>query len=59
MVVIDYIEVLVSELDVQNGRITFWAPEGIYHMNVSYIDGIPIKWEGHHQSILYYTSKDL
>ncbi|UOQ85082.1 glycosyl hydrolase [Gracilibacillus salinarum] len=54
----------VSGLDVQNGRNTFWAPEviyheGMYHMYVSYIEGIPSKWEGHYRSILHYTSRDL
>ncbi len=50
-------------LEFEAGRNTFWAPEvichdGIYHMYVSYIRGIPITWY-YERHILHYTSKDL
>ncbi|MBR7831736.1 hypothetical protein KDL01_00605 [Actinospica durhamensis] len=46
------------------GRNTYWAPEvfwaeGCYHMFVSYIRGVPDRWEGHPRRILHYTSDDL
>jgi Glycosyl hydrolases family 43. len=45
------------------GRNTFWAPEiywhdGIYHMYVSYIQGIQVQWTGDRR-IIHYTSKNL
>ncbi|WP_231735349.1 glycoside hydrolase family protein [Gracilibacillus massiliensis] len=55
---------IIENLDIEKGRNTFWAPEIIfanntYHMYVSYITGVPCKWEGHQRHILHYTSKDL
>ena len=54
----------VPGLDIEWGRNTFWAPEivwaeGSYHMFVSYITGVPDRWEGHDRRILHYTSEDL
>jgi hypothetical protein len=51
-------------LEFEWGRNTFWAPEvlwadGRYHMFVSYIRGVPDRWEGHGRTILHYTSGDL
>jgi sucrose-6-phosphate hydrolase SacC (GH32 family) len=51
-------------LEIEWGRNTFWAPEiiwhdGLYHMYVSYIQGVPDRWEGHARRILHYTSPDL
>lgn len=51
-------------LDIEWGRNTFWAPEiiwhdGLYHMYVSYIQGVPDRWAGHPRRILHYTSPDL
>ncbi|MEV6512358.1 glycosyl hydrolase [Streptomyces sp. NPDC051642] len=51
-------------LDIEWGRNTFWAPEvtwaeGAYHMFVSYIQGVPDRWEGHDRQIIHYTSGDL
>lgn len=53
----------VSGLDHEHGRNTFWAPEvlchdGIYHMYVSYVKGIPTTWE-HERNIIHYTSMNL
>ena len=50
-------------LDIEWGRNTFWAPElywheGIYHMYVSYIQGVPEDWVGK-ADMLHYTSPDL
>ncbi|GMK43224.1 glycosyl hydrolase [Paenibacillus glycanilyticus] len=50
-------------LDFEWGRNTFWAPEiywheGIYHMYVSYIQGIQVEWTGDRR-IIHYTSKTL
>ncbi|QKS69760.1 glycosyl hydrolase [Paenalkalicoccus suaedae] len=55
---------VLEGLDVEWGRNTFWAPEiiyhhGTYHMYVSYIQGVPVKWEGHKRQIIHYTSSDL
>ena len=55
---------ILPGLDIEWGRNTFWAPEIIwhedkYHMYVSYIQGVPIKWEGFRRDILHYTSPDL
>ncbi|MBW4080018.1 glycosyl hydrolase [Paenibacillus sp. S150] len=51
-------------LDIEWGRNTFWAPEiywheGIYHMYVSYIQGVPISWAGHKRDLMHYTSLNL
>lgn len=45
------------------GRNTFWAPEviwhdGLYHMYVSYVPGVPSTWSGS-RNILHYTSANL
>ncbi|HEX7712565.1 MAG TPA: glycosyl hydrolase [Bacillota bacterium] len=53
----------VSGLKFEPGRNTFWAPEvirheGIYHMYVSYVKGVPSNWEWDRE-IIHYTSKDL
>lgn len=50
-------------LDIEPGHNTFWAPEvvyhdGLYHMYVSYITGIPLNWE-YPRDMLHYTSEDL
>lgn len=56
---------VLSGLDIEWGRNTFWAPEiiwhdGLYHMYVSYIQGgVPYEWAGHKRSMLHYTSPDL
>lgn len=51
-------------LDYEPGRNTYWAPEifwaeGAYQMFVSYIRGVPDRWEGHARTILRYTSANL
>jgi hypothetical protein len=51
-------------LDYEPGRNTYWAPEifwaeGSYQMFVSYIRGVPDRWEGHARTILRYTSGNL
>jgi hypothetical protein len=51
-------------LDYEPGRNTYWAPEivwaeGVYHMFVSYIRGVPDRWEGHARTIVRYTSANL
>ncbi|MBW4080339.1 glycosyl hydrolase [Paenibacillus sp. S150] len=51
-------------LDFEWGCNTFWAPEiiwhdGLYHMYVTYIQGVPDRWEGNDRRILHYTSPDL
>ncbi|WP_163537484.1 glycosyl hydrolase [Gracilibacillus sp. YIM 98692] len=55
---------VIKGLNIEKGRNTFWAPEvlyhdGLYHMYVSYIQGVPDDWPGHERNILHYTSKDL
>jgi hypothetical protein len=55
---------VIEGLDFEKGRNTFWAPEviyhaGIYHMYVSYIQGVPNKWEGYKRHIIHYTSDNL
>ena len=50
-------------LDIEPGHNTFWAPEviyhdGVYHMYVSYIQGIPENWQ-YPRDMLHYTSEDL
>ncbi len=47
-------------MDFEPGQNTFWAPEviwhqGMYHMYVSYIQGIPQDWSGP-RSIVHFTS---
>ncbi|TVZ05381.1 glycosyl hydrolase [Trebonia kvetii] len=54
----------VQGLDFEPGRNTFWAPEvfwaeGQYHMLVTYIRGVPDRWEGHDRQIRHYVSPDL
>ncbi|KHL95254.1 glycosyl hydrolase [Paenibacillus sp. IHB B 3415] len=54
----------LTGLDLEWGRNTFWAPEiywhdGVYHMYVSYIQGVPIMWAGHRRDMVHYTSKNL
>lgn len=54
----------LTGLDIEWGRNTFWAPEivwhnGLYHMYVSYIQGVPDDWNGHKREIFHYTSPDL
>lgn len=54
----------LTGLDIEWGRNTFWAPEiiwhdGLYHMYVSYIQGVPNDWSGHKRDIMHYTSPDL
>ena len=48
---------------VEPGRNTFWAPEilwadGVCHMYVSYITGVPAQWVGD-RHILHYTSRNM
>ncbi|MFA9556786.1 glycosyl hydrolase [Evansella sp. AB-rgal1] len=55
---------IIEGLNFEHGRNTFWAPEiiwndGLYHMYVSYIQGVPDDWPGHERKILHYTSEDL
>lgn len=50
-------------LEYEEGRNTYWAPEviyheGLYHMYVSYVPGIPRDWK-HPRYILHYTSQDI
>lgn len=50
-------------LDIERGHNTFWAPEiiraeGVYHMYVSYITGIPTDWD-YPRQMLHYTSVNL
>lgn len=54
---------IAQGLDYEPGRNTYWAPEileyeGIYHMYVSYVKGIPQDWNCD-RKILHYTSNDL
>ncbi|MFE4799381.1 family 43 glycosylhydrolase [Streptomyces sp. NPDC056708] len=53
----------LTGLDTEWGRNTFWAPEiiwhdGLYHMYVSYIRGVPDSWAGA-AHIRHYTSPDM
>jgi hypothetical protein len=55
---------VIEGLDFERGRNTFWAPEiiwneGLYHMYVSYIQGVPTDWSGHKRKIIHYTSTNL
>lgn len=50
-------------LNFERGHNTYWAPEiiyhnGVYHMYVSYVRGIPNDWN-HQRFILHYTSTNL
>ena len=50
-------------LEFEPGRNTFWAPEviycdGLYHMYVSYVRGVPHDWSGA-RAIVHLTSEDL
>ncbi|MFI8634194.1 family 43 glycosylhydrolase [Microbacterium sp. NPDC077663] len=54
----------LTGLDIEPGHHTYWAPEiiehdGIFHMYVSVIRGIPSHWQGHERVIRHYTSRDL
>lgn len=54
---------IAQGLAYETGRNTYWAPEilendGIYHMYVSYVRGIPDNWN-HPRKILHYTSQNL
>lgn len=54
---------VLSGLEFEPGRNTFWAPEVIrhgdlYHMYLSYVPGVPHDWSGT-RSILHLTSRDL
>ena len=53
----------LPNLDFERGHNTFWAPEiiyhdGMYHMYVSYITGIPVDWD-YPRHIIHYTSRNL
>lgn len=48
----------------ERGHDTFWAPEvvvvdGLFHMYVSFIPGVPTAWAGHPRTIRHYVSTDL
>ena len=54
---------VLENLDFEHGHNTFWAPEiiraeGMYHMFVSYITGIPTDWD-YPRKIVHYTSDNL
>ncbi|QOV18755.1 glycosyl hydrolase [Blautia liquoris] len=54
---------IAQGLQYEKGRNTYWAPEiieheGIYHMYVSYVRGIPCTWD-QPRTILHYTSDNL
>lgn len=54
---------ILQGLDYEPGRNTYWAREviesdGIYHMYVSYVRGVPSDWNCG-RKILHYTSRDL
>lgn len=54
---------IAQGLHYEPGRNTYWAPEileeeGVYHMYVTYVRGIPKDWSGD-RYILHYTSTDL
>jgi hypothetical protein len=54
---------ILEGLAYERGRNTYWAPEvlwhdGIYHMYVSYVPGVPHDWKWP-RYILHYTSTDL
>lgn len=59
-----YYRGILEGLNFERGRNTFWAPEvlwhdGLYHMYVSYIRGVPHTWHGHNRQIVHMTSKNL
>ena len=50
-------------LEFEHGHNTFWAPEiicheGVYHMYVTYVQGMPVNWN-RPRTIIHYTSRDL
>lgn len=54
---------VLEGLKFERGVNTFWAPEvlwheGMYHMYVSYVPGIPLMWTGT-RHIYHYTSRNL
>ncbi|RKS80165.1 transferase family hexapeptide repeat protein [Motilibacter peucedani] len=54
----------LAGLEHEPGRNTFWAPELLWvgdtcHMFVSYVRGVPDRWEGHARHIHHYTSSDM
>lgn len=54
---------VLPNLEFEPGENTFWAPEviyvnGIYHMYVSYVRGIPTDWN-HERHIIHYTAKNM
>jgi hypothetical protein len=55
---------VLEGIDPRPGRNTLWAPEivfaeGRFHMFVTYIEGVPDRWEGHAREILHHVSDDL
>lgn len=49
-------------LEFEEGENTFWAPEIVYdgkmyHMYVTYVQGVPVDWRGQ-RHIIHYTSKE-
>jgi hypothetical protein len=53
----------LNGLEFEPGRNTFWAPEvlwheGVYHMYVSYVRGVPTHW-GYGREIVHMTSSNL
>jgi hypothetical protein len=54
---------VLNGLEFERGRNTFWAPEvfwaeGLYHMYVSYVRGVPYDWTGDRR-IVHLTSNNL
>lgn len=54
---------ILQGLEFEKGRNTFWAPEilwndGLYHMYVSYVRGVPTDWNWR-RNIVHYTSQNL
>lgn len=54
----------IDGLDTAWGQHTYWAPEiiddgSLFHMYVSFIDGVPNTWENKERHIRHYTSPDL
>ncbi len=54
---------ILSGLEFERGRNTFWAPEllwhdGLCHMYVSYVRGVPHDWSGD-RNIVHYTSRNM
>lgn len=55
---------VVEGIDPDAGRNTLWAPEvvfadGLFHMFVSHVVGVPSRWSGHARRILHHVSGDL